>query len=161
MSERADHIAARLAEQGAETVAFFKGLAPRQWEAPIYADPPVWTPHQVLAHFLSAERTYRDMIGEVLGGGQGMPEGFDIDAFNAREVAMLENLAPEELLAQFEGTRADVIALVRAMSDADLDREARHPFLGWDKVEKFLKLIYRHTMIHQRDMRRALESAGA
>jgi hypothetical protein len=157
MSERAAQIAARLAEQGAETVGFFKSLSPRQWTIPVYAGPPVWTPRHLLAHFLSAERTYLDMIGEVLKGGQGMPEGFDIDTFNAGEVAALESLAPEELLAQFEAARAGVIALVQSMSDADLDREARHPFMGWDRVEKFLKLIYRHTMIHQRDMRRVLD----
>jgi hypothetical protein len=43
------------------------------------------------------------------------------------------------------------------MSDEDLGREGRHPWLGWDKIGKFLKLVYRHNMIHQRDMRRALE----
>jgi len=156
MSERAAQIAARLAEQGAETTTFFRSLSPAQWEKPIYAGPPMWTPRHLLAHFLSAEQTYLKMIREVLDGGQGMPEGFDIDAFNARETAALEGLSRDELLAQFEAARAGVIALVRSMSDADLDREARHPFMGWDRVEKFLKLIYRHTMIHQRDMRRVL-----
>jgi hypothetical protein len=47
-------------------------------------------------------------------------------------------------------------ALVEGLNDADLDREGRHPFFGVDRVEKFAKLVYRHNMLHERDVRRAL-----
>jgi len=47
---------------------------------------------------------------------------------------------------------------VQKMQESDLERKGRHPFLGITTLEEMLKLIYRHTMIHQRDIRRALEA---
>jgi hypothetical protein len=49
-----------------------------------------------------------------------------------------------------------MIVLLRGFDEADLDRQAHHPWLGFDRVEKFVKLVYRHNMIHQRDVRRTL-----
>jgi hypothetical protein len=112
---------------------------------------------QVLCHFVSAERAYVRNLRDLLSGGQGAPDDFVIDDFNAREVASMGDLAPADLIARFEATRAATVALVQGMDDSDLTREGRHPFFGWDRLEKFLKLIYRHTMLHERDIRRALQ----
>jgi hypothetical protein len=54
--------------------------------------------------------------------------------------------------------RQAMVALVEGMDDADLEREGRHPFFGVGKMEQFLKLVYRHNMIHERDVRKALDA---
>ena len=46
------------------------------------------------------------------------------------------------------------------LADADLDRQGRHPFLGITAVEAMLKLLYRHTMLHERDTRKAIETGA-
>lgn len=157
MGERTAAIIARLMEKGRETATFFRSLTPEQWRTRIYSDGPQWDTRQVLCHFVSAERAYRRIFEDVMRGGEGAPEGFDIDRFNAHEVGRMDSLTPQELIAQFEAARAAVVAFVRRLDDADLDREGRHPFFGVDRLEKFLKLIYRHNMLHERDVRRVLE----
>lgn len=156
MGNRTTPIIERLRVKGEETADFFRGLTPDQWAAQVYEDGPQWTVREVLGHFLSAEREYIVYVQDALDGGDGAPPDFDIDGFNAEAVAALGALAPAELIAQFEQARAATIATVEGMADSDLDREGRHPFFGWDRMEKFLKLVYRHNMIHERDVRRAL-----
>jgi uncharacterized protein (TIGR03083 family) len=156
MSERSTHIAGRLRQKGADTTAFFRALPPEAWAAPIYTDGMAWNVRQVLCHFVAAEREFIRLFEDVLNGGEGTPEGFDLDAFNERTVAEMDGLPPDDLIAAFEAVRAEMAALVEGLSDADLNREGRHPFFGVDRVEKFAKLIYRHNMLHERDIRRAL-----
>jgi uncharacterized protein (TIGR03083 family) len=156
MSDRTEPITARLIEKGQETAAFFRALTPQQWQARVYTEGSQWDARQVLCHFVSAERAFLRIFEDVMQGGPGAPEGFNIDRFNEREVSQMAMLAPQELIAQFEQVRAAVVAFVQGLDDSDLDREGRHPFFGVDRLEKFLKLIYRHNMIHERDVRRAL-----
>jgi len=159
MSERIEHIIARLEERGAETVALFEGLTPAQWSTEIYGaegDHPTWTARDMLCHFISAERAFILLFDDIRQGGEGSPPGFDIDLFNRKEVAAMAGEAPPALLERFRTTRAAMIEYVRGLDDGDLEREGRHPFFGVDKVEKFLKLVYRHNSIHERDLRRSL-----
>ena len=157
MGQRTDQIVRRMTEEGEKTLAFFRGLEPEAWLVTIYTEGSQWTVRQVLCHFVSAERAFERYGRDILDGGEGTPEDFAIDEFNEREVARMADLGPEALLAEFERTRDATIALVKSMSDEDLERERRHPWFGWDKIDKFLKSIYRHNMIPQRDVRRALE----
>lgn len=158
MGERTHEIIKRLSEKGPETIAFFRALTPQQWRQQVYTTGPQWDARQVLCHFVSAERSFRRIYHAALSGDKNAPENFSIDAFNAEEVGAMGDLDPGDLIAQFEAVRAATIAFVQSIDDADLDRESWHPWFGWDKLEKFLKLVYRHNMIHERDVRRALET---
>jgi hypothetical protein len=42
------------------------------------------------------------------------------------------------------------------MAEADFDRVGYHPWFGDTPLENMLKLVYRHNMIHQRDIEKAL-----
>jgi len=158
LPQRIDHLSQRLTEQGEATLAFFRTLTPDQWRQPVYTTGPQWDVRQVLCHFVSAERAFFAIFEAALRGGQDAPESFDIDAFNAREVGAMDGLTPAELLARFEAARAATLTFVQRLDEADLDRQAWHPWFGWDKLEKFLKLVYRHNLIHERDVRKALQT---
>lgn len=157
MGENTQHIIARLRDEGAKTLELFRGLSPDDWLAQVYTEGTQWRITQILAHFISAEYAFQLYGRDILAGGEGAPEDFVIDEFNQREVAAMEAATPDQLLVQFERARDETIEFVASMSDEDLQREGRHPFFGWGAVDKFLKLIYRHNMIHQRDIRRTLE----
>lgn len=148
----------RLREEGDRTTAAFAGLTPEQWASVIYADGHPWHARDLLAHLLSTERSIQNLLRNVLAGGPGAPPDFDIDAFNQAEVIRLHGRAPADLLAEFTSARADTLTLVSALHTADLDRIGRHPFLGETTLEDILKLLYRHTMLHLRDLRQALTS---
>jgi hypothetical protein len=65
---------------------------------------------------------------------------------------------PGELIEQFRQERENCIALVHRLSQEDLQKSGRHPWLGVAPVEEIVKLLYRHNQIHLRDIRKALAS---
>ena len=158
MSNRQDLIIKRLSEEGQKTAAFFAGLTAADLEQQVYLTGPTWRVKDILAHFVSAEQTLKFYGVQILGGGKGAPEDFVIDEFNAIQVGGLRDAAPDELVQRFSAARAETVALVQGMADSDLDRIGRHPWFGNVPLEQMLKLVYRHNMLHERDVRKALET---
>ena len=158
MSNRQDLIVKRLFEEGQKTAAYFAGLAPPALEQQVYLTGPTWRVRDLLAHFVSAEETLKLYGLQILAGGPGAPEDFIIDEFNAIQVSGLRAMDPAALVQRFAAARAETVALVRGMADSDLDRIGRHPWFGNVPLEQMLKLVYRHNMLHERDIRRALET---
>ncbi len=150
----------RLANEGLKTLDFFRSLTPEQWSQPVYASGMGWTPREVLCHLLNAEQGFHYPISDILLGGPGSPEDVDIDALNEQQVGGMDCTDIAAIRDAFSQARITTIEIVRKMQPADLDREGRHPFFGRTTVDKMLKLIYRHNMIHQRDIRRALDQAS-
>ncbi|MCX6026272.1 MAG: maleylpyruvate isomerase N-terminal domain-containing protein [Chloroflexi bacterium] len=96
----------------------------------------------------------------VLAGGPGLDRTMDLDAFNAAEVARLARLPAAQLIAQFEEDCAALTVRVAQLTRDDLTRRCWHPWLGGTTVGETLRLAYRHTMVHVRDMRRAVAGRG-
>lgn len=158
MPNRKDTLLRRLVEEGQKTAAFFRALTDEQLAQSIYLTGPQWHARDVLAHLVTTERYIRRLLADILAGGSGAPEDFSIDAFNAEHTADGQTFSAAELVTRFEAARAEMIALVTGLDETDFDRSGRHPFLGVTKLEEMLKLLYRHTMLHERDVRRALET---
>lgn len=160
MSRDLDAIRQRLTEEGERTVAFFEGLPAPAWDQGVYTTGPAWQARQVLAHLVSAEQAFARFAGDVLNGGPGVARDFDIDSFNAAEVAALAARPPAELLEAFRAARARTLALTASLAEADLQRPGYHPWFGDTELGQMLQLVFRHAMIHQRDVRRAVEHGG-
>jgi uncharacterized protein (TIGR03083 family) len=158
MAERKEQIVKRLIEEGAKAAAYLRTLRAADWEQAVYTTGGRWRVREVLCHFVSAEHAVAHFGGDILRGGQGAPDGFVIDEFNETQVGGMADREPEGLIAEFEQGRAATVALAQTMSAADLERVGRHPWFGRAPLEDMLKLAYRHTMIHLRDVRRALET---
>ena len=158
MPSRQDLIVKRLTEEGQKTAAYFRTLSDKDFIQQVYTTGPQWRVRELLAHFVSAEQTFVFYGRDILAGGHGAPEDFVIDEFNATQVAGLKDAPPADLIRQFEAARTEVLAMVRGMTDADFDRIGRHPWFGRVPLGQMLKLIYRHNMLHERDVRRALET---
>ncbi len=156
MPGRQELILKRLIEEGRKTAAFFRTLGEGDLAQVVYTTGPRWRARDILAHFVSAEQTMLVYGRQVLAGGSGAPDDFVIDEFNAIEVAGLRDEPPGALVKQFESARAGTASMVAGMSDADFDRVGRHPWFGRVPMEQMLKLVYRHNMLHERDVRRAL-----
>lgn len=159
MSNRTALLHKRLLEEGAKTAAYFRSLSPAELEQAIYTAGPGWRARDLLTHLISTEHNIRGLIVSLLAGGPGAPDGFDIDAFNAAATAGPAGDC-EVQVRDFETARAATAELAAGLSDADLDRRGRHPFLGDAPIEDMLKLLYRHTMLHERDARKALTSGA-
>jgi hypothetical protein len=156
MSERSQHLTRRLQSSLKKTGAFFEQIAPDQWQIVIYSEGASWTLKQILLHNVLAEDSMLRLVKGVLDGGEGVREDFDLDAYNEYKVGQSENLTPQELLAEFDRARQETIRVVSGLTDADLEKSGRHPWLGIAKIEEIIKLMFRHNQIHIREIRSAL-----
>ena len=138
MDNRRDGIIAELENNQAEIVTFFNGLNSEQLGMTLYSEDPGWTVQQVLAHFITIERTMQWLFKDILAGGPGSPEDFDVDRFNRTQPRKLNGLSLDELIDKFRAVRRDTIAIVEGMQDKDLDRKGRHAFHGHGKLERFI-----------------------
>lgn len=156
MTDTPQHLAEKLLADGEKTLAFFDPLTQQQWSIEVYTDGMVWCVREVLCHFASSETSFNRLLENILEGGEGSPEGFNIDAYNQRKVAQLEKASTEELLNSYKLARLKNVEIVSRLQPEDLQRTGRHPFLGVATLEDIIKLIYRHNQIHLRDVRKLL-----
>ena len=159
MTETPERLSKRMLEEGQKTVDYFRSLATEQLEIQLYMEGSHWNVCQLLAHFVSTEIGINKLIVNILDGGSGAPEDFDIDRYNEKKVTENRDLSVDELLERFIRQRRTNANLTAGMSLDDLRKKGRHPFLGVVELEDFLKLLYRHNQIHQRDVRRVLSEA--
>lgn len=147
----------RLLQEGEKSIAFFQALSPEQLCIKVYSDGSCWTPHQVLAHFATAEHSLYRLIENVAAGGAGSPEDFDVNLYNERKVKEYGGKSLPELTEQFRQNRQKTASFVANLNQEDLQRQGRHPFLGVTSLAEIIKIIYRHNQIHQREIRQELE----
>ena len=157
MNNRRTPIIAELEKNLADAIAFFESLSPDALGTQVYQDGAQWTVQQVLAHFITIERSMQWLFKDILAGGPGSPEGFDVERFNRTQPKKLDGKTIDELIALFQSVRNDTIAIVRSMSDADFDREGRHAFHGHGKLERFIYWAYEHVTLHLEDLRKRLQ----
>ena len=156
MDSRRDDIIAELKNNEAEIINFFKDLNSDQLAMTVYPEDPLWTVRQVLAHFITIEGSMQWLFKDILAGGPGSPEDFDVDCFNRTQPKKLDGLSLDDLFDKFRSVRRDTIAIVAGMADQDLDREGRHAFHGHGKLERFIVWVYEHDRLHLDDIRKVI-----
>lgn len=154
-----NHMAGRLLREGEKAVAFFRSLSPEQLQQQVYTDGSCWQVRQILAHFVAAEASMTRLVENILAGGAGTPEDFNLDAYNERKVSALQDLPVEDLLREFSERRAATADLAARLSPDELARTGRHPFLGVVPVQEIIKMFYLHNQIHLREIRKALSQS--
>jgi hypothetical protein len=151
MTDTPEFLAQRLQTEGQKVLAFFEDLQPTQWETRVYPDEQLesfhepemravvelpeggagWRVRQVLAHFVFSEAGFLRLIANILEGGSGAPEDFDIDRFNRKKVADFEALPPADLLAQFAmplyGRSGEQVGAGRSGKDRQAPISRRRP----------------------------------
>jgi len=157
VSDRIERLLARLRKGITRSREIFEALDPAQWEAVVYETPYPWTVRDLLAHFLSAEEGLRHLAQDVVAGGEGAPEGFDYQAFNASEQDRLADASWDRLLDELIAARQRTLSWVEGLDEGDLDRSGRHPALGQITVETFIDAIYGHQLMHIRDLKQVLD----
>ena len=156
MTDRRAEIIAKLEKNLKNSTSFFRSLSGEQLTTQVYTDGAEWTVKQVLAHFITIERSMHWLFKDILSGGSGSPDDFDVDRFNLTQTKKLDGLTVEELIEQFKSVRKDTIGIVEGMTEQDFNREAMHPFHGHGKLERFIVWAYEHVRIHEDDIRRVL-----
>jgi hypothetical protein len=156
MAETPQRLVDRLLEEGEKSRQFFEAIPATGWDLQVYSDGAQWRIRQILAHFVASEASLQKLIKNILDGGEGSPQDFDLNRYNESRVGRLEGALPSELLHQFTELRRQTVQIVAQINPDDLKRSGRHPFLGIASLEEIIKLMYRHNQIHQRDIRKRI-----
>jgi len=156
MSETTE-LAQKLRSEGEKFAVFFGGLTDNQWKKEVYAEGSVWTIRNILSHLMTSERAFIKLLESIRQGGPGVPDEFVVDRYNASQQEKTKDLTPRELLEQYTAARAQMIEWVSGISDSDLERTGRHPFLGVTTLREMVKMVYIHNQTHYRDLRRVLK----
>ena len=158
MSE-VNELAEKLKLEGERFVTIFGGLTDEQWNAEVYTEGAIWTIQNVLSHFVTAERGLVKLFEQIRQGGEGASEDFSIDRYNAAMQARTKELTPQELLEQYRTIRAQSVAWTSGLSEEDLGKQGRHPFLGKTTIREMIKMLYIHNLTHYRDMKKVLSKS--
>ena len=156
MSETLD-LAQKLKSEGEKLVVSFSGLTDEQWTKEVYTEGAVWSIQNILAHLMMSEGSLVRLFERIRQGGEGVAEDFEIDRANAHQQEKAKELTPPELLEQYKYTRTKTVEWVASISDSDLEKTGRHPFLGITTLREMIKMIYIHNQTHYRDLRRVLK----
>ena len=156
MSSRKKVIIDELEKESRNTIEFYQSLKPDQLHMQVYQNEPRWTVRQVLAHFITIERSMQWLFLNLLEGGPGSPEDFDLDWYNRTQPVKLDGFSLDDLIAKFTAVRQQTMAIVDGMEDADLDRQGRHAFFGHGRLERFISWAAEHERRHKQDVRKAL-----
>ena len=150
-------LADRLQVEGAKVVTFFSRYADEDWEVEVYTENDIWDLRNVLAHLVTSEQGFLRLFESVRNGGDGVPEDFSIDRYNAGQQDRMKGLSPEVLIGEFLETRSETCRWVAAQSASELEKEGRHPFLGTVSLREMIKMVIVHNQIHLRDIRKTFE----
>jgi hypothetical protein len=157
MPDRREHLIQELEKGLRESIAFFKGLSTAERKTRVYQEGARWSVQEILAHFITIERSMHWLFKDILSGGRGSPPDFDVERFNRTQPRKLEGLSLDELIERFRTVRAETVAIVRAMKEEDLDREGEHAFHGHGRLERFIRWAYEHARLHEDDIRKVLK----
>lgn len=156
MSELND-LADKLKSEGDKFFDLFAGLTDERWQAEVYTEGETWTIRNVLAHFVTSERGLLKLFERIRTTGEGASEDFSIDRYNATQQQRTKELSPQELLEQYKAIRSEAVAWTLSLSEDDLEKTGRHPFLGMTTIREMIKMLYIHNLTHYRDMKKALK----
>ena len=149
---RVEALVEKLTRGIAKSLEIFRSVEPDLWDRPIFDDPESWNLKDLLAHFVYSEENLQRIAQDIATGGEGYPEGIDIDAFNEHEMEKLRHRSVDELLDNLNDVRKALIDWVGELSELELDRVGRHPMLGDSNVETVIFSIYAHQLLHMREI---------
>ncbi len=152
-----NELAEKLKSEGDRFVSIFSGLTDDQWNQEVYTEGATWTIRNVLSHFITSERGLLKLFERIRQGGEGAPDDFSIDRYNAAMQARTKEAIPQELIEQYKEVRASAIHWVSGLAESELEINGRHPYLGHTTIRDMIKMLYIHNLDHYRDMKKALK----
>jgi hypothetical protein len=157
MSNRKAQLRQTIEADHAACMAVLRRLTPEQWQTPVPSDEGAeWKARDVLAHIAVSESGQLGQITRVLGGGQGVPDDFDLNRFNRRSVQKQAETSVDDLLATIERDFAKVLEALDAVSEADLDKAGRHARGDSLTVAQFFHRVTEHRRQHAEEIARSL-----
>lgn len=145
---RTEKWTAALAESRAALLETLNTLSPEQWETVVYGEGDQWTVSTIIGHLIDSERGMSIHVHKIRKGEETLPEGFDLERWNAGVKKRVGNPSPAELLAGLEATRARTLQGLDSLQEGEWELTGRHPSRGIITVEQYFETIAGHEAMH-------------
>jgi uncharacterized damage-inducible protein DinB len=118
---------------------------------------------QMIALLVNANWSVKDQVAHLAAANRGMfgiaqrmakgetpqlPEGYDNDVFNARQVAKRKDKTLAEICAEIDATHSELIAFLDGLTSDQLHLMGEHPLFGQVVLRDLLVIIYTHQINH-------------
>ena len=157
MSNRLESLRSGLEASGARAAEVLAALQEADLECPAT---PEWVVRDLLVHLATSERGVQGVLEGFLRGESIVPVGFDLDRWNASQVARLRDLSLDQLRAQILANREATLALLDRLNDADLDRRGRHALGREVSLGEALRIMAAHERVHIEEANYAILRVG-
>ncbi len=147
---------AKLAESRAALDELINSLTPEQWETKVYSEGAEWTVRTVLGHLLEAEQGMSIQVHKIRKGEETVPEGFDIEQWNAGAEERTGTLSPDKLKQALAQTRQKTLEVMGTLNDEEWALTGRHPGRGIISIEQYYATIQGHELMHTKDIQEVL-----
>ncbi len=116
-----------------------------------------YSPRQVLAHFVGADTSMLRMAKNWIAEQDNrLRPDFDRDFFNRRQQEKRAGQSLDELLAEWEQSHRDLIALMETVTAKDLEKRGDHPQAKDTTLRHLFLIITTHEADHIRQVQAAL-----
>ncbi len=147
----------KLTESRTGLIEFLAELEPAHWGTIVFSEGNDWTVHTIVGHLIDSEKGMSIHVHKIRKGEETVPEGFDIDRWNAGVKQRVGTPTPDELLAGLKATRAKTLEMMATIKGDEWSLTGRHPSRGVITVEQYYKTMHEHELMHTTDMKQAVE----
>jgi hypothetical protein len=121
--------------------------------------PGKWSAIEVIQHLADTEVVYAWRTRQILTVDRPEIQGYDQDAW-ARMLGYVA-MPLDVALAQLRGVRTANLRLWHSLTPAELAREGLHSERGPESLDRLIRMMGAHDLVHRRQIDRVLAAAGA
>jgi len=147
MLKELEPIAAKLNEACAMMTRTLDQLSEDQ--AATWMVTPDWSVKDALAHLVGAKRGMTRMAQRFAAGEDPqLPEDYNNDYYNARQVAKRKAMSFAEVRAELDAAHQELLAFLERVTPQQLELRGEHPIAGEIPLKDLLVVIYNHETQH-------------
>lgn len=157
MTNQQEAIRVQLEDSRQELLRVLAGLSEAEWETAVYTESSTWQVIDLLRHLTEAESSMTRLMALIRDGGVGVPDDFDLDRWNAGRIKKTLGKSTDDLLAEMAQNRANLLAFMDSLAEADWEKKGRHGSGRMMTIEEICAIIADHETTHTADIRAALD----
>lgn len=147
----------KLTQARTELLNLLNSLSEEQLHTPVISEGQTWTPLDLVAHILENERGMSIHVHKIRNGRETIPEGFDLEQWNAGLKERAGTLPPlKEMLNELAQIRAKTLEVMGSLDDEEWGLQGRHPNQGMITIEQYYETMAGHDIWHANDIKNGL-----
>ena len=131
-------------------------LQPADWDKVVQSSEGGWTVKQALLHLATSESGQIGTGKAIVNGQPTVPDDFDLNRYNNRQVEKNQNKQPAEILFGMAESRQKLLAFLEEVPDEALDQRGKHARGDVISLEQLFYRIGEHEADHVAEIKRAL-----